>query len=73
MRVEDVAFANGLWGGIMVRGDPSIECGRDVCIMPERYWVTSSEIRGRGGLDDLAETTGNDVPAAAVGNVGFLR
>jgi hypothetical protein len=30
-------------------------------------------VLGRGGLVGLAETIGTDVPAAAVGNVGFLR
>lgn len=41
VRVDDVAFANGLWGGIMVRGDCSVVCVGDLRMMAEFCWATS--------------------------------
>jgi len=41
VRVDDVAFANGLWGGIMVRGDCSVGCVGDLRMMAEFCWATS--------------------------------
>ena len=40
VRVDDVAFANGLWGGIMVRGDCSVACVGDLRMMAEFCWAT---------------------------------
>jgi hypothetical protein len=35
VRVDEVALPNGLWGGIMLRGEPSVEPEGEVRMVPE--------------------------------------
>jgi hypothetical protein len=41
VRVDDVALPNGLWGGIMLRGEPSVDPEGEVRMVPDNRESTA--------------------------------